>query len=348
MKTWRWSLSTILVGLGAATVVYADLLSFSERERAVIASFGPWPVLPPTDPTNPGSGRQVGIDLGEKLFFDERLSVNGKIACASCHEPERHWTDGLRRGVGVARGDRNTPSLMNMAFHRRFGWDGVNDKLWMQSLRPIVDARELGSSAQHLARLVRSDADYSCRFQKVFGRPVPSQDDEVLVDTGRALAAFMEGLSSGRAPFDEFRDALVNGDTRQAAQYSEAAQRGVKLFVGKAACVSCHDGPIFTNGERRDNGMLSGSPDLLQAKRSSMQFRVASLRHLALTGPYMHDGSLTSLAEVLNHYERTSTADVKPLTLAPKEKTDLLVFLESLTNFRAAIWRSTDGGAACK
>jgi cytochrome c peroxidase len=158
----------------------------------------------------------------------------------------------------------------------------------------------------------------------------------VLVDTGRALAAFMEGLSSGRAPFDEFRDALVNGDTRQAAQYSEAAQRGLKLFIGKAACATCHNGPIFTNGERRDNGVGPG------------QFRVASLRHLALTGPYMHDGSRTSLIDVLDHYERANGADVQPQMLAAPEKRDLLVFLESLTNFRAAIWRSTDGGPACR
>lgn len=322
--------ASAVLGLLAVSSALAQVLPFSPAERAAIASFGPWPPPAKTDPTNPGSGRQVAIDFGERLFFDERLSTNGRIACASCHDPERHWTDGRARGMGRSLVDRNTPSLNNLVVQSRFGWEAVTDKLWVQSIRPIVDQRELAADATHIAKLVREAGDYACRYQKLYGRAPPASDEEVLAGVGRALAAFQEVLSSGRAPFDEFRDALLAGDERAASEYSVTAQRGLKVFLNKTNCVTCHVGPNFSSGERRDNGVVPGAT-----------FRVPSLRHLALTGPYMHDGRIATLGEVLRHYERVRVPDVKPLALDAQDRTDLMVFLQSLTNFRVPVWRPT-------
>jgi len=259
---------------------------------------------------------------------------------------------------------------------RWFGWDGANDSLWAQSIRPLLDARELGMSDVQVAALVRGDADLACRYRKVFGA-LPSKDEAVLVGVGKALAAFQETLLSGRTAFDEFRDALLKGDQAAVAAYPDAAKRGLKIFVGKGACNVCHIGPAFTNGEFHDTGIpffiekgrvdpgrhagiqnLRASPfNLLGAynddpKRSTAtgtrhvalehrnfgEFRTPSLRNLALTAPYMHDGRLATLRDVVNHYSAISPdrlhadgeAVLKPLNLSEGQAQDLVAFLESL------------------
>src|SRR5262245_58197788 len=128
---------------------------FTDREIASILSHGPWPAPVRNDPTNRVSGKPEAIELGTRLFFDQRLSSSGTKACVSCHVPERNWTDNLRRGVGLAELDRNTPTLMNLRGQRWYGWDGAADSLWSQSLRPILDSRELAATPRHVAQLVR-------------------------------------------------------------------------------------------------------------------------------------------------------------------------------------------------
>jgi cytochrome c peroxidase len=195
--------------------------SFSAGEIEIILSHGPWPAPAAHDPTNRVSGKLDAIELGTILFFDQRLSGNGTKACASCHVPERNWTDNLGRGIGMAELDRNTPTLMNVRGQRWYGWDGAADSLWSQSLRPILDARELAATPRHVASLVRGDADLSCRYRKVFGAPPSSTDDEaVFVNVGKVLAAFQETLLSGRTPFDQFRDALARGAPPLSLSYS--------------------------------------------------------------------------------------------------------------------------------
>src|SRR5258706_13622569 len=183
---------------------------FTAGEIKIILSHGPWPAFAPPDPSNRASGQADAIELRTRLFFDQRLSAKGTVACASCHGPERNWSDNLTRGVGMSEVDRNTPTLMNLLAGRWYGWDGASDSLWSQSLRPILDGRELAATPRHVAQLVRDDEQLSCRYKKAFGTPPSASDDEaVFVDVGKALAAFQETLVSGRTPFDRFRDTLA-------------------------------------------------------------------------------------------------------------------------------------------
>ena len=127
------------------------VLDFSEAERRMILQHGPWPPRASRDPSNRVSGKREAIELGEKLFFEPRLSTNGALSCASCHVPEKSFTDGRKLAMGLVEVDRNTPTLFNLRTHRWFGWDGASDNLWAQSIRPMLDPREMGVSERHIA-----------------------------------------------------------------------------------------------------------------------------------------------------------------------------------------------------
>ena len=332
----------------------ADKPSFTDAEIRTILSLGPWPGTAGKDPTNRVSGNREAMDFGQHLFFDQRLSGTGQIACVRCHLPEHNWTDNLRRGSGMVEVDRNTPTLANLRMQRWFGWDGGADSLWSQSLRPILDRRELAATPRHVAQLVRSDEQFSCRYRKTFGAaPSPTDDEAVFVDVGKALAAFVETLVSGYTPFDRFRDALAKGEALPPGTYSEAALRGLKIFIGKGGCESCHSGPNFTSGEFFSTGLskatLRGRPDpgrhavipkLLDSRYNLMgpynddktgataahtrraafekttpgEFKVPSLRNLVLTGPYGRDGNADTLADVVRHY-----SGIDPVRLHAKD-----------------------------
>jgi cytochrome c peroxidase len=351
--------------------------SFNDAELKTILSHGPWPTPIGPDPSNRVSGKPDGIELGTVLFFDQRLSGSGTKACATCHVPERNWTDNLSRGVGMAQLDRNTPTLMNLRGQRWYGWDGGADSLWSQSLRPILDARELAATPRHVANLLRNDEELSCRYRRVFGAPPsPTDDDAVFVNVGKVLAAFQETLVSGRTPFDHFRDALARGESLSSQTYSTPAQRGLQIFIGKGGCSACHSGGNFTSGEffktglsraesqtKPDPGRPKGIRELREsrfnllsaynddatgagaartrqvafAEEGDGRFKVPTLRNLMLTGPYGHNGEVDTLAEVV----RRHAADGQPAgapSLTPREQTDLVVFLESLSTF-ANPWR---------
>ena len=204
------------------------IIEFNPAEVSRILSHGPWPMNWSPDPSNRVSGSTHAVDLGERLFFDEKLSVKENVSCGTCHVAEYNWTDGVKRNQGQAMVDRNTPTLMNMRHHRWFALDGAADSLWAQSMRPIVDPRELASNATHVAQYVRKDADLSCRYEKTFGVSPAKQDDEtVLVGVGKVMAAFQETLVTEFTPFDQFRDALARGDKAAAALYPRDAKRGL-------------------------------------------------------------------------------------------------------------------------
>lgn len=326
---------------------------FSADEVRIILSHGPWPAPVPNDPTNRASGKADAIEFGTRLFFDQRLSGEGKVACGSCHVPERNWTDNLRRGVGMTEVNRNTPPVINLRGGRWFGWDGGADSLWSQNLRPMLDQRELAASPHHVAQLVRNDGQLACRYRKAFGTPPPADDESVFVNVGKAIASFLETLTSGRTPFDQFREALARGDAPSSWSYSEPAQRGLKLFIGKGACTNCHSGPNFTSGEffatglsrfaplgKPDAGRHDGALALIRSrfnllgaynddasgasaartralaveKQNFGEFKVPSLRNLVLTAPYGRDGSIETIAEVVRHY-----ANLDPVRLHAKD-----------------------------
>jgi cytochrome c peroxidase len=372
-------LTILALALGAGPAP-AEVIFFETGEVRRVLQHGPWPQPLPRDPSNRASGDPAAIALGQRLFFDGRLSAGGKVACASCHVPDQAWTDGRRRAVGLAPADRNTPTVLNVAWHRWFSWDGRADSLWSQSMKPIVDPREMGASARHAFLLMRADAALACLYAKAYGRPVTAEadDERVLVNVGKALAAFVERLGTGRTAFDEFRDALARGDRDRAGRYPAAAQQGLRIFVGKGNCSLCHFGPAFTNGEfhdvgvpflvapgRVDGGRHEGikrlradpfnllgpySDDASGATATKTrhvelrhanfgQFKTPSLRNVALTAPYMHDGRYASLREVVRHYseldmERIHTHGeqlLRPLHLSAAEADDLVAFLETLT-----------------
>jgi cytochrome c peroxidase len=212
--------------------------------------------------------------------------------------PYRGWQDGRKRAFGLSEAELNTPSLLNARLNRRFGWKATNETLWKQSIRPLLDPREMRSSAAHVARTVRTlfYKDYTTAF----GREPGADDEDLLLDAGKALAAFQETLISPRTPFDDFRDALERRDQEAAARYPMAARRGARLFVER--CSACHSGPHFSNGELVDG------------------FRVPGLRNVALTAPYLHDGSAATLHEAAVHRSRLSEEQIA----------DVVAFLESL------------------
>ena len=398
MRTWLISL-LLAVSVTPWVVGAADngVLEFSADEMRRILQHGPWPQTWSGDPSNRVSGKAEAIDFGEQLFFENRLSGSGKMACGSCHVPERDWSDGLVRGEGMQTVDRNTPNLVNVRYHRWFGWDGAADSLWSQSIRPILNEKELAATPQHVAQLVRSDAELACHYTRTFNRApaTVANDEALLVDIGKALAAFQETIVAARTTFDEFRDALARGDRAAAARYSIPAQRGLKIFIGKGNCSTCHTGPRFTNGEfhstgvsffagkdRVDPGRYDGIKQLKESQfnllgpynddagrttavatqhvdlvqRNFGEFKVPSLRNAALTGPYMHNGQIGTLREVVRYYSDLNVerlhADgerlLKPLKLTAQETDDLIVFVESLTDFRTNWKRSKGGEPTCK
>lgn len=356
--------------------VAAGAVEFDAGERAIIESLGPWPPAIERDASNRLSGREEAIAFGAVLFDEPRFSGNGQVSCRTCHDPAKGWGDGMPVSTGLQRVDRNAPGLMNVALHRWFGWDGASDSLWSATLRPFLDAREMGGSIAKTATVIRKDATLSRCFAKATGEDAAALDDEaVFVAAGKALAAFQETLISPRTPFDDFRDALLAG---KASGYPEAARRGLKIFIGSGNCVMCHTGPAFTNGEFHDIGlpffMASGRPDpgryegIKRVKTSPFnllsrynddpeqagafavrhvdlqhrnwgEFMTPGLRNLAQTAPYMHDGSLTSLRDVIRHYSEldmdrlheNGEAILRPLGLSEDQAGDLEAFLLSLS-----------------
>lgn len=377
-------LALLLLGLSAGL---AAALELSPPERARILALGPWPPPPALDPGNAWAGRTATIILGQQLFFDPRLAPDGRLACASCHRPGQAFADGQRRSQGRIVLDRNAPSLWNAVHERWWGWDGAADSLWSQALRPLLDARELASNPGHLRQLIDGDAELSCRWRRSFAQGLPTDDEALLVLLAKALGAFVGSLVSAPTPFDRFRDALERGDAGAAARYPPDALRGLRLFVGRGRCHLCHGGPRLSHGEFADIGagffvrpgvvdpgrhggilalqrsrhnLLSAHADApgeaaLKTRHVQLQhrnygeFKVPSLRNVALTAPYLHDGRIATLDGVLRHYSELDLdrlhADgeriLEPLRLSAAESGDLKAFLHSLTDPAALDWAAS-------
>jgi cytochrome c peroxidase len=374
--------AAVLLVLLAATAVAGEPVELSAVEIRAVMRHGPWPQPVLRDASNRVSGDPAGAALGQRLFFDPRLSSNGAVACATCHVPEKAWTDGRARAVGLGPLDRNTPTVLDAGLGRWFGWDGAADSLWSFALKPLTDPREMGASARHVAEAIRGERGLACLYEAAFREP-PGDGERTLVNAAKALAAYVETLRSGRTPFDEYRDALARGDAAAMARYPAPAIRGLKTFVGKGNCSVCHFGASFTNGEFHDVGIpfslgggridagrhegikrLRASPFNLLGPHSDDptgaaatktrhvepnhanfgQFKAPSLRNVALTAPYMHDGRLATLRDVVKHYSELDMdrvhadgeALLRPLRLSEAEVHDLVAFLETLSDPRVA------------
>jgi len=274
------------------------------------------------------------VTLGKKLFFDKNISQDSTIACVSCHLPERAFTDGQikSQGVGGRLSKRNSPSILNAAYLELVNKDGGVKKLDLQAIVPIEDENEMGISLLKLAKRLEQDPEYVKLSKKAYVQP-----PNPFVIT-RALASFVRTLYSGNSSYDQY----LQGDT---SALSRLALQGKELFESdRLNCTGCHNGFNLTNNAFENNGVYEVYKDfgrmLITADSADMgKFRVPSLRNVAITAPYMHDGSLPTLEAVIDHYEFRSnkptelqSQKLKPFTLQIEEKKALIAFLRSLTD----------------
>jgi len=273
--------------------------------------------------------------LGKKLFYEKRLSVNNSISCGSCHKPSLAFTDSLAFSPGVFNrpGTRNSPSLANVGYHPYFLKEGSVPTLEMQVLVPIQEHNELNHNIVDIANELKLDPAYSKMSREAYDREL---DPFVIT---RAIANFQRTLVSGNSRFDSFQ---YQGNT---AALSAEEQLGMKLFFSsKTNCSSCHRGFNFTTYNFENNGLDSvyadnGRQRFTNDPADEALFKVPSLRNVGLTAPYMHNGKLSSLAAVINHYNsggenhKNKSVLIQPLNLSQNEKAELLAFLHCLTDF---------------
>lgn len=355
----------------------------TEQDQALLSSM----VLKgkPTDPRNEFLDDDAVAEFGQQLFFDRGLSDAGAadggfalatlgVACVHCHVPSVGFSDDRNPrnvSLGLRWTARNSPTVLNVAFYEWWGWDGRADTLWGQAVHAYEAAATMGGDRLRLARAVA--ARYPDRYQAVFKEPLPdagfaapltpedaAQIDRIYLRSVKAWAAYMSRLTSFDSPFDR----LAQGDDHA---LGEGARRGLTLFFGKAGCVQCHRGPMFTDNQFHSVGLgQTGSnvPNVDKGRASGLgllkmlptayrraadvpaptesdvgRFRTKSLRNVSLTGPYMHAGQLETLKDVVWFYNRGGDRDgagtpsvfMEPLGLTESEQSDLVLFLESLT-----------------
>lgn len=332
---------------------------------------------PPADPSNAVADDSGAALMGNRLFFDTRLSANGEVSCASCHNPDLEFTDGRQKGHGIGESKRNTRSIVGSAYSPWLYWDGRRDSLWSQALSPMENPNEQGGNRMHIVRFVTTEPTYRSMYAALFGPPpefsdpdrypaeaapgddkalaaawrqVNQQDrqsvNRVFANIGKVIAAFERTLVPERTRFDDYVRAVIDGDEqRQRAVFNNDEVLGLQLFIGKARCTQCHNGPLLTNEEFHNTGVLVFPGDLpdrgridgvrevvanefnclgeysddwqhrcpeLTFARSGPELigamRTPSLRNLARTGPYMHKGQIDTLAAVLEHYNNAPNA----------------------------------------
>ena len=276
------------------------------------------------------------VELGKALFFDPRLSGNGTVSCASCHNPALGWSDGLKTGVGINGSvlGRATPTIVNMAYNTQFMWDGRKKSLEDQALGPMKTAEEMRTDFTATLQLLGSVDGYVALFNKAFpGEPI-SEDT-----LAKAIAAFERSVVSKDSRFDRW----LAGD-RKAITAQE--YRGFQVFKdpGRGNCAACHSGPNFTDNGFHNIGIKQAAAAVDEGRFkvlpiASMKgaFKTPTLRDIALTGPYFRDGSATTLMDVVEHYDRGGddksnlSKDIRPLNLTSAEKADLVAFMLTLT-----------------
>jgi len=365
--------------------------AWTSAERAVLESLWLGNLGPvPPDRSNSVAEDPRAVDLGHRLFFDPRLSSNGEVSCATCHDPQRFFTDGLQRGKGIGEVSRNTRSIVGSAYSPWLFWDGRKDSLWSQALDPLEHPAEHGGTRTLYARVVIEN--YSEDYEALFGS-VPDLTDRqrfpsgagprgsyqslvqwqameegdrhavtaVFVNAAKAIAAYERKILPGPAPFDAYVEALMGEDAQAMNQALSADQQaGLRLFLGRATCLQCHHGPLFSNNDFHNvgapgvdglgpfNGRIEAvqevrfdpfnclgpwseaqgmCPELRFLKMSGEELfgavRTPSLRNVAETAPYMSLGQFPSLGAVLQHYNlAVDQASVGHSDLLPLELTE--------------------------
>lgn len=339
MTTHSWSLRMSTVSLllfvgGASAVPVAQ----SEEGAGSALEFKLPQIQGLEDPNtfvpadNPLTAKKV--ELGRLLFFDKRLSKNDTIACASCHLPAKGFTDGMpvSSGINKLKGGRSAPASINRVFSKAQFWDGRADTLEDQSIGPFVSPVEHGfANHDELVVKIKKIAGYRQLFHEVFGREVVAED------VGKAIASFQRTILSGNSAVDKFD---LGGDDKA---LSESAKRGLDLFRGKARCTRCHSGFNFTDEKFHNLGigwdtntvdlgryMVTKNPEDIGA------FKTPTLREIARTAPYMHDGRFKTLEDVVKFYNQGGVKNphqdntIIPLELTDQEQLDVVALLKSL------------------
>lgn len=375
----------ILLGL---TLLIAACSSFGQtkwNDDELAALRGLWigslPPLPP-DPSNRYADNPDAAALGHKLFFDTRFSSNGKVACATCHLPDQLFQDGTPLAHGVGTTDRRTMTVIGTAYSPWLFWDGRKDSQWAQALGPMESPVEHGGNRMFYAHLIAEF--YAEEYTALFG-PLPDLSDlprnagpiadaeaaanwktmspedkeavtRVYVNMGKAIAAYERLLNPGASRFDQYVEAILDNDYETANTILTSDEiAGLKLFIGKANCTNCHNGPLFTNNDFHNTGVpaVDGLPEdtghalgaqqvmadefnclsvysdaqpeqcselrflALDEHQQERQFKPPSLRNVFHRGPYMHAGQFATLEEVLNHYNTAPEAPAGHSELEP-------------------------------
>lgn len=274
-------------------------------------------------------------ELGRKLFFDKRLSRDGTISCATCHDPHKAFTDQLSksRGINGQTTERNAPSILNSGFLKTAMFDAHLQSLELQVIVPIQEKTEMGHNMKELIPQLRAIPEYQAAAKKIFNR-----DFDAYVLT-RSISAFERTLVSMNSRYDQFQ----RGDKRA---LTKTEQAGLKLFTEKLYCTQCHPAPYFTTFVAENNGLYNDFEPIADKGRFRIhldsndigKFKVPSLRNIELTFPYMHDGSQKTLEEVIAHYSKGGQKHPKqnkvivPFQLSEREQNQLIAFLKSLTD----------------
>lgn len=326
------------------------------------------------DPSNRLANDSRALDLGYRLFFDTRLSSNSQVSCSSCHRPELMFTDGLPLAIGIDIGPRHTPSLVGTAYSPWFYWDGRKDSQWAQALAPLEARHEHESDRVSIIRLLAEDALLKNSYESAFGslpvlESLPDsasplgtdaqqqawQDIEsnqqaaisgAFANVGKALAAYQRLILPGRTRFDRYAAELAaDKEMGETETLNSIEIAGLKLFIGQGQCINCHNGPLFTNHEFHNTGVLAIAgqlppmgrydgirtarkdpfnclgefSDAIEGDCTELRFardendvvgaqKTPTLRNVSLTAPYMHGGQIKTLAEVMVHYNEAPTS----------------------------------------
>ncbi len=322
--------SNALVRSAAMTMLEFALVIFgATQQRDLPNQLGP--LSAPRDPPD-NIATPAKVALGQQLYFDPRLSGDGKLSCASCHDPQKGFSDGLptARGFKGKKLGRASPTVFNSAFYRSWFWDGRSTSLEAQALGPMLSPDEMKGNEAEIVSMLKSKPEYVASFQSVF------ESEPSLPLVAKAIAAYERSLWNIDSPFDRY----ARGDDNA---ISISARRGLDVFVGNGRCVLCHMGANFSDSRFHNIGTAKvdrGREAVTGNAADKGAFRTPTLRNIALTAPYMHDGSSQTLKEVIKRYETLGAQRAKnpsmspllmPILLKPQERIDLEAFLLALT-----------------
>ena len=367
---WLTALIGGMLLAGAAQASLFGLFAFdgwSADEISVLSSMRLSELAPvPADPSNGHESSGAAVGLGQRIFFDQRFSGNGAVACARCHQPDRQFQDGRPLGLGMGNGARRTMPVVGAGYSPFLFWDGRKDSLWSQALGPLEDQAEHGGNRTAYAHVLK--AHYRADYEAAFG-PLPDlarlpanasplgtpeqraawnalSDDarrevsQVFANMGKALAAYQKTLRFSESRMDRYVEAITRRDATASQIFTSSEKNGLRIFIGKGMCISCHTGPLLTDQHFHNTGIaprLIGKPDLgrqaaiakllddefnclgryssarpeqceelrfLAVDEHGMEaaFKTPSLRNVALRAPYMHAGQIPSLEVVVRHY----------------------------------------------